>query len=175
MKSSIPAANVLSILDKAQNEAGVKQRTYGSPDRGIVNIISESSPKRGVVRRKLEINQQTESEATGIIVPREVHQYISNIISQIIPLLSIGLLIWWEYVPEESRAELFQRFYSYEQLMKEINTQLDPVSSEPPIPYSAAVDELPERTPESMAVWIAGVTLAFALMIAATVIKNNSE
>lgn len=69
-------------------------------------------------------------------------------------------MLWWDYVPQDSREELLHKYQQgYELYMKELQE-----SSQKSI-SGFNNDELPERTDKSMALWMAGLTLGFALLI----------
>lgn len=166
--SRIPSVNVLEILDKAGKDAGSKERTVGSPDRGLGNILPKVPLKPGLPPKP--IKQKMQGKPTTNILPRDIYQSIG----QSLPLLIIGLYLWWEYVPEQAREQLLQHYHECEQQMREFNSQMPPGTSDQIFIYKDAENEVPERDQNSMAVWIEGITLGFGLLIAtARIIKGE--
>lgn len=101
------------------------------------------------------------------ILPNDLYQSIAHIL----PVLIIGCMLWWDYVPQDSREQLLHQYQQeYELYMKVLK------ESSPGSISSFNADDFPERTNKSMALWMAGLTLCFALMIAtAGMIKGDRD
>jgi hypothetical protein len=162
--AGIPASNVLSILDRVRKDACLIHRSVVQPEQGLVHIIRECTKKEGVVSRKNEIMLHPQTKVH--ILPNDLYHSIAHIL----PVLIIGCMLWWDYVPHDSREQpLHQYQQEYEQYMKVLQ------ESSPVNISSFNADDFPERTDKSMALWMAGLTLGFALMIATAGMISGSR
>ncbi|KAK8539697.1 hypothetical protein V6N13_072329 [Hibiscus sabdariffa] len=137
-----------------------------SPERGLRGITREKAPRPWVKTRELQVHLGQQSTQAG----SGQGQHVTEVLSLILPALYLGCAIWWDClaqtppsIPElQQLAEATQigepasSSAEVRQLVDHLSEQAREVASEASM----------ERTPRALAMWMAGLTLAFAISIA---------
>lgn len=143
-----------------------KYQMLRSPERGLRGITREKAPRPWVKTRELQVHLGQQSTQAG----SGQGQHVTEVLSLILPALYLGCAIWWDClaqtppsIPElQQLAEATQigepasSSAEVRQLVDHLSEQAREVASEASM----------ERTPRALAMWMAGLTLAFAISIA---------
>lgn len=138
---------------------------------GLGRLIKEQAPDTRILQ-KASVKKPLADEMVSF---SERAQAITQALSLVIPVLYLGCLLWWDFIPETTRIQTLTELQYWEGRISSnssgeitsIGTQIADGGAEGRKAVKQIADEIPaERTPQNIAMWVAGITLAFALCIA---------